>query len=857
MELIDLCGNWTVREAGKDGTIKATVPGCIHTDLLAAKSIPDPFYRDNEKKLMWIGERDWIYAKEFTIPKRLLRYDAVILQCEGLDTLAQVRFNNTTVGRADNMFRRWEFDVTEWIRSAGTKNRLEIRFSSTFPYINSQQRKRYVTHTGIGHHRLEGANRVRKAQCNYGWDWGPMCVTCGIWRPLRIVAFDTARIRDVSVEQDHSRRRGVLLKVGVEVDRQHRSTDRQHRSTDRQHRSTDRQHRSTDRRVRSPLKTSVSVMLHGKRIAGGEVQFSGSSAAIEVFVENAQLWWPNGMGNQPLYEVRATLYDREGSELDRTVKSIGLRTLRLVRQADRWGESFYFEANGKSFFAKGANWIPADVFVTRPDVAQYEYLVKSAAEAHMNMLRVWGGGIYEQDIFYDLCDRYGICVWQDFMFSCGAYPAFDETFMENVRLEAEDNIRRLRHHASLALWCGNNEIEMIPGFIGDDQKAGQMSWKEYKSLFDRLLPRVVRRTDPQRDYWPSSSHSPRGDRSDANNPRWGDAHLWSVWHGREPFEWYRGCEHRFNSEFGFQSFPEPRMVDNYTEMEDRNVTSYVMEHHQRSRIGNEAIITYMLDWFRLPRTFEMTLWLSQILQGLAIKYAVENWRRKKPQGMGTLYWQLNDCWPVASWSSIDYNGRWKALHFMAKRFFTPLLISGVENREKASVDVYVSSDLLMKVKGDFEWSVTDTSGEILEKGRKEMEVAPEKSVRICTLRLRKLLSTHGARRIMVWLVLQSENGIRSTNMACFTRPKHLEMKVPQIKYRLKELKGNRFRLILSSRIPALWVWIDLKSTEASYSDNFFHLYPGGSATVDVFPKRTLSLARFEKELNIRSLADTY
>ena len=846
MESIDLCGSWTVREAGTDRAIKATVPGCIHTDLLAAKLIPDPFYRDNEKQLMWIGEKDWIYTKEFTIPKRLLRYDAVILQCEGLDTLAQVRLNDTTVGRTDNMFRRWEFDIKGRIRSGGgrsSKNRLEIRFSSTFPYIRARQRKRYVTHTGIGHHRLEGANQVRKAQCNYGWDWGPMCVTCGIWRPLRLVAFNTARIRDVSIEQDHSRRAGVLLKVGVVVDRKNRSTDRKNRSTDRKN--------------RAPLTTSVSVTLGGKWIAGGEVRFSGGSAFTEVFVENPQLWWPNGMGNQPLYDVRVTLNDREGAELDSTAKSIGLRTLRLIRKADRWGESFYFEANGKSFFAKGANWIPADVFVTRLDAVQYEYLIKSAAQAHMNMLRVWGGGIYEQDVFYDLCDRYGICVWQDFMFACGAYPAFDETFMENVRLEAEDNIRRLRHHASLALWCGNNEIEMIPGLIGDDRKAGQMSWKEYKSLFDRLLSRVVRRTDPQRDYWPSSSHSPRGDRNDANNPRWGDAHLWRVWHGREPFEWYRGCDHRFNSEFGFQSFPEPRTVDTYTETGDRNVTSYIMEHHQRSQIGNEAIITYMLDWFRLPRSFEMTLWLSQILQGVAVKYAVENWRRKKPQGMGTLYWQLNDCWPVASWSSIDYNGRWKALHFMAKRFFAPLLISGVEDRNKATVDVYVSSDLQKRVKGELEWSVTDTSGKILEKGQKELEVAPEKSVRVFTLRLSKLLSTHGDRRIMVWLVLKSENGIRSTNMVCFARPKHLEMKVPQIGYRLKELRGKGFRLILSSRTPALWVWVDLKSTEASYSDNFFHLDPGGSAVVDVYPKRTLSLSRFEKELNIRSLADTY
>ncbi len=832
MQSIDLCGKWSVREAGTDRAIKASVPGCVHTDLLAAKAIPDPFYRDNEKELLWIGERDWIYSREFTVPKNILDHDAAILLCDGLDSLAQIRLNGTTLGQTNNMFRRWEYNVKGLLRSGSgekPKNQLEIRFFSTFPYIRSQQRKRYLHHTGVGHHRLEGANRVRKAQCNYGWDWGPMCVTCGIWRPIRLIAFNVARIRDVSIEQNHSRGRGVRLKVRVEV----------------------------DRRDRTALSSSISVTLKGKRIAEGGMRFSGSSGAADVVVSDPQLWWPNGMGNQPLYEVEVTLYDARGARLDTAARSIGLRTLRLVRESDRWGESFYFEVNGKAFFSKGANWIPADVFVTRTDASLYEHLIRSAAEAHMNMLRVWGGGIYEEDLFYDLCDRYGLCVWQDFMFACGAYPAYDEDFMENVRLEAEDNVRRLRHHPSLALWCGNNEIEMIPGFVGDDAEAGQMSWNEYKSLFDRLLPKVVRQLDPQRAYWPSSSHSPRGDRKDANNPRWGDAHLWKVWHGREPFEWYRGCEHRFNSEFGFQSFPEPKMVRTYTESGDRNVTSYIMEQHQRSQIGNEAIITYMLDWFRLPSSFDMTLWLSQILQGLAIKYAVENWRRKKPQGMGTLYWQLNDCWPVASWSSIDYSGRWKALHFMAKRFFAPLLVSAIENGEEGTVEVHACSDLMEKTEGELEWSVTDASGKPLDRGKREVTLAAQKSLKACTLRLKDHLSAHGDRRVLVWLSLKSKNGFHSTNLASFARPKHLELEVPQIKYRARELAGRGFRLVLSSRTPALWVWIELESTEAAYSDNFFHLAPGRSVTVDVYPNRKLSLTQFEKKLRIRSLVDTY
>jgi beta-mannosidase len=832
MLVVDLSGNWTVQEAAAGRKIKAKVPGCIHTDLLAAKMIPDPFFRDNEKRLMWIGETEWVYTREFTVSRRILESDAVRLQCEGLDTFAQIRLNDRPVGRTDNMFRRWEFDIRGLLRDGrerGEKNRLEIRFSPTFPYIRAQQRKRFLTHTGIGHHRLEGGNWVRKSQCNYGWDWGPMCVTCGIWRAIRVVAFNTARIRDISILQDHTRRRAVVLKVEIQV----------------------------DRTARVPLTASLSVVLGKRTVAEGEVHFSGSSALFEVPIRAPRLWWPNGLGEQPLYDVMVTLSSVKAVALDSITKRIGLRTLRLIRREDRWGESFFFEANGKPFFAKGANWIPADVFVPRLDSGQYEHLIRSAAQAHMNMLRVWGGGIYEDDTFYDLCDRYGICVWQDFMFACGAYPAFDEDFMENVRREAEDNIRRIRHHPALALWCGNNEIEMIPDFIGNDKTAGQMSWKEYQSLFDRLLPQIVKRLDPQRDYWPSSSHSPRGNRSDANNPQWGDAHLWKVWHGREPFEWYRSCEHRFNSEFGFQSFPEPRMVQTYTEPEDRNVTSYIMEHHQRSQIGNEAIITYMLDWFRLPTSFEMTLWLSQILQGLAVKYAVENWRRKKPRGMGTLYWQLNDCWPVASWSSIDYAGRWKALHYMAKGFFAPLLVSGVENRSGAAVEVYVSSDRLKTVAGELEWMVTDTEGKTLLSGQKDALLMAGKSVRAHILRLDELLSTYGERRLMVWLTLKKDGRIVSTNFVSFARPKHLELRRPQLRQRIRELREEGFRVTLATRTPALWVWVHLEDTEATYSNNFFHLQPGRSAVIDVQPKRRLTLGQFEKALSIRSLVDTY
>ena len=526
-----------------------------------------------------------------------------------------------------------------------------------------------------------------------------------------------------------------------------------------------------------------------------------------------------------------------------------------MRKKDRWGESFHFEANGVPFFAKGANWVPADAFVTRLADEDYADLLASAASAHMNMLRVWGGGIYEQDVFYDLCDELGICIWQDFMFSCATYPTFDDAYMANVQAEAEDNVRRLRHHACLALWCGNNELEQ--GLVGPEWNAWQMSWADYKKLFDKLLPRIVRRLDPQRDYWPCSPHSPHGDRTDHRNPTCGDAHLWDVWHGRKPFEWYRTCRHRFCSEFGFQSFPEPKTVRTYTAPADRNVTSFVMEHHQRSGIGNTTILQYMLDWFRLPRSFDMTLWTSQILQGMAMKYAVENWRRHMPQSMGALYWQLNDCWPVASWSSIDSLGRWKALHYLAKRFYAPLLVSGVEDVDRGEVAVHVTSDLRKARRAKLSWRLTNVAGEVLAEDSESVTAKPGANQHVLTLDLADPLGLWGPRELLVWLDLSVEGQTISADLVTFARPKHLELPDPAIATKVESTGGETFVVTLKAKRPALWAWLELAGGDAHCSDNFFHLPPGQAVEVVVNPLKPMTAAQLKKKLRVRSLVDTY
>jgi beta-mannosidase len=407
----------------------------------------------------------------------------------------------------------------------------------------------------------------------------------------------------------------------------------------------------------------------------------------------------------------------------------------------------------------------------------------------------------------------------------------------------------------MALWCGNNELEQ--GHVGPAWTDRQMSWEDYGKLFDKLLPRLVEALHPGCDYWPGSPHTPYGDRSNFNDPTCGDAHLWDVWHGRKPFEWYRTCTHRFNSEFGFQSFPEPKTVNGYTTPADRNITSHVMEHHQRSGIGNTVIMQYMLDWFRLPGEFDMVLWASQILHGMAMKYAVEHWRRSMPRGMGTLYWQINDTWPVASWASIDYHGRWKALHYMARHFNEPVLVSAVEDIDAGTVELHVTNDLPAPFAGKIHWLLTDLDGNVVAKGDVEAAVGERKSRKAATLNLRAAIEKTGKRNAIFWCSLHEGRNLVSRNLATFARPKHLELGDPKLAVSIKRNRDGGFRVTVSARKPALWTWLELSEEDATFSDNFFHVRPGASVDVDVIPNRNMTVAEFKDQLSVRSIRDTY
>ena len=846
MEYLSLDGRWTLSTGSHvdvacpvlpDEGIPAEVPGTVHTDLLAAGRIPDPYVRDQEQQQTWVGRTDWVYRRSFHITPEFLKKDRVELVCEGLDALATLTINGTRVAQTENAFIAHTFDAAPFL-SPG-ENQIEVAFRAPVSAARESQDRRFFWHTGIDQERLSGGNHLRKSQCNFGWDWGPQCATCGIWRSMIVRSFDVASINDVHVRQVELSEESATVHVTAHASSYGETI---------------------------PAALSVTLRLGGDIVAAGSASCTADSeadeslvlAGLSLHVAEPRLWWPNGMGDQPLYELVCDLIDESGDLLDRVVRYVGLRTIRLVRDNDEWGQQFAFEVNGIPVFIKGANWIPADTFPTRLADEQYIHLLDSAVSANMNMLRVWGGGIYESDQFYSLCDERGILVWQDFMFACSAYPADSDDFVDSVVQEISYNIRRLRSHPCIALWCGNNEMEQIHGCISTGSQLdalGAMSRESYTQLFDVRLADLVRRFDPERPYWPSSPHTPGEKRADANDPRSGDAHLWMVWHGRQPFEAYRESGHRFISEFGFQSFPEPQAVAKFAEPEERNITSRIMEYHQRSPIGNDAIIQYLLSWFRLPVGDDMVLWTSQILQGIAVTSGVEHWRRSIPRTMGTLYWQLNDCWPGPSWSSIDWEGRWKALHYMIRNAYAPFLLSAVEDQDDGTVTLFVTSDVGERKWLSLSWRLWTVDGELISLGVEEVDSRVRSTTEVITLDFSEQIEQLGAENVLFYARLFDGDSECSSSVTTFVRPKHLELKDPGIDVTLLDADAGHFQLVADR--PALWVWGEAIGRDITYSDRFFHLEPDVPHIVTLGRQGNEDVSWKRKDFVVYSLRDTY
>jgi len=797
---LNLNGDWQVAKAGTEDWIPATVPGCIHTDLLAAGKIPDPFYRQNERDVQWVGDTNWLYRRSFQVSAEALQHDRVLLCCEGLDTLATIKINGQSIGIANNMFRTWEFDVKSALKAGD--NIIEVSLNSPTPFIMKRDEERHQ-YNGVG-----GRSWVRKEPCSFGWDWAPKLVTSGIWQSISIQTLDQARLENVIISQDHSIKGQVGLAIIV--------TAQLFQTT--------------------PVNAVITVTHKVQVVSITKVVLQDGKGSTSILVQDAKLWWPAGMGEQPLYDVHVDLLNTDGRVLNSADKRIGLRTLKLLAKDDR--NPIRFEANGIPFFAKGANWIPADSFATRVTSEKLLRYVADAVAVNMNMLRFWGGGYYEEDALFDACDEMGICVWMDFKFACASYPSFDANFMENVRQEASDNLRRLAHHPCIAVWCGNNEITFL---VRDKWGDNTMSREGYDALFKDLLGNQVKELSPQTSYVTGS-------------PDCGDVHYWDVWWGDKTFESYRKLS-GFMTEFGYQAYPEPRTVRAYTSAEDRTSTfTPVMKWHERADTGNLRIQNMTGNYFRQPKDFDSTVWVSQIVQGYGIKMGAEAWRRDMPNSMGCLFWQYNDCWPVASWSSVDYYGRWKALHYLARRFYAPILVSGLEHPQSRTIDTFITSDLLEKRSGTFSWNVTDLNGKSFVKGCQPVEIPASASQKITTLDFGQPCQNLGSNNLLVWLQLNVDGKMVSENLVTFARPKELTVPDPKIKLVL-EKTGEEFLAILTAEKPALWTWLFTDELDATYSDNFVHLAPGTPVKILVRPKQPISEADFLKALKAQSLFD--
>jgi beta-mannosidase len=675
---------------------------------------------------------------------------------------------------------------------------------------------------------------ARKAPYHFGWDWGPRLVTCGVWKPVRLEGWDDARLVDVALRQKELGRDKAVLTADVEV---------------------------------MGSRPTAAVVGSQPAAAGAtiEVAVQGGGAPVTVRVplkegvqahtvtfeiQQPKLWWPNGYGDQALYRVTTRLLVG-GMVVDERASRIGLRTLELRRQKDDFGKSFEFVVNGVPVFAKGANWIPADSFLPRVTRERTLDLLGSAKAAHMNMLRVWGGGIYESDDFYDLADELGLLVWQDFHFSCSLYPA-DAKFLANVEAEAEDAIRRLRNHPSIALWNGNNEVEAAWFQWGWKERYPAWLWNDYKAIFHDLLPRAVARLDPTRAYWPSSpSANLEALPGDCCN---GDMHYWGVWHGKEPFTAFERQRTRFMSEYGFQSFPELKTVRSFARWDDLSLESPVMLSHQKSGPGNQLIREYLLREYKEPKDFTAFLYVSQVLQAEGIKVAAEALRRARPRTMGSLYWQLDDCWPVASWSSIDYFGRWKALQYYARRFYAPVIVSTAE--QDGQVAVSVVSDRTTPLNAQLALRLMDFSGSVLWEDRKAVQAAPLSSQAVYSIAGDKLLEGRDRNAAFLQVQLLADGKVLAQNARFFAPAKELALGRPKIAVEAAAADGG-FRVHLTTDTLARNVRLTFDPAEGFFEDNYFDLVPGQPIEVVYRPRSPLALEAFRKGLEVISIVDAF
>ncbi len=818
--ILELGGSWSVRRATgleplaaarrRKGWLEARVPGCVHLDLMAAGQIPDPFYGLNELDVQWVEAEDWLYRRTFQCAAELKKAERVDLVCEGLDTFATVLVNGRQAGKADNMFCRWRWDVTRLIREG--KNELLVHFLSSSGVGRSLMEK----HGALPAVGEPGRVYVRKAQYATGWDWGPRLSTCGIWRPIYLDAWSGARIADLHAPVDWSDPKRPVLRLRVELEAL----------------------RQLEAALEAELRDGRTV---ARAELGGRLRAGKNVLRADMSVPRPRLWWPLGHGEQNLYELRLA-GTAGGAALEGRTLRVGLRRVELRRQKDRDGESFVLHVNGRPVFCRGANWAPADSFLPRLSGPAYEALVRRAADANMNMLRVWGGGVYEADQFYDACDRLGIMVWQEFAFACACYPDNLGWFIESVRREAQDNVRRLRNHPSLVLWCGNNENH----WGWHDWWNKPPVWGE--RIYHELLPSVCAELDPDRPYWPGSPYG--GERP--NSPQAGDQHFWDVWFNWLPADHYRTQNGRFVSEFGMQAPPALDTIREYIPAAQRHMQSRGMVHHNKCGLGTERLYRYLAEFFRIPARFEDTVYLMQLVQGEVLKLGVEHWRARKFRTAGALFWQLNDCWPVTSWSCVDSRLRPKALWYYARRFFAPVLVA--PGRGEAGMCTTIVSDLPERFQGMLVCGLSDVDGDRVWSADIKVDV-PANGVEQFVVRKQKDLQLKDPAREFFWCRLLRGNELVSANSLFFAPYRQVALPAVEWQVDVRQAGERCFEVTLESNAFAKGAWLRLEGMEAEFEDNYFDALASVPVTVRLRTPQDVPAEAVARRLLIRTVGD--
>ena len=792
---INLHGQWRIKSADGKYACDYTVPGDVHSSLIAAGIIPDPYIGRNEYDVRWVAEQDWIATREFEWDEEGEWH----LDIDYLDTVAEIKINGKSVLKADNCFMRYQQVVSSALKRG--KNKIEIHFFSNVKEAAKRQKAHpYFVPYSNTNSPIPDTNFLRKPSCHAGWDWNLAIMPFGAYGKLVLRRLDLGDPKTIQFS------------------------------------------------TRFNSDNSVDVTVHsGGWARFGEIQITfdrdtrSSKNRLEVFhLAKPKLWWPSGSGIPHLYELKI---EYKGQTI---TKKVGLRQIELVTTKDDVGSGFQFKINGNEVFCKGANWIPADALPSRATPELTRRLLQAAVDANMNMIRVWGGGYYEQDWFYDLCDELGLMIWQDFQFSCNLYPA-NEEFLFQVDEEVREQVNRLRNHACIAVWCGDNELIGALNWFPESRNNRD----RYLAAYDRLnytIEQAAKDADPSINWWPSSPSPGLLSFGDAwHDDRSGDMHFWSVWHEGKDFEHYRDVNPRFCSEFGFQSYPSLHIVKQFaTSDEDLNISSSVMESHQKNAGGNARIAETMFRYFRFPTDFGNFCYLSQVQQGLAIKTAVEYWRSLKPHCMGTLYWQLNDTWPVASWSSLDHGGGWKLMHYMARRFYAPVAVMALPDKKTGGIIIKAVNDRLTKQKLSLKLSTLDPAGKPKHSKDISANIPADKAFEVAKLKKGRLPAGH-------ILILDYEATDGSKGRVHFANEPYKALNIinPEITHTTK-INDGKLHIALSTKKTALFVTAET-GVFGCYSDNVLDMLPGEKAEIIFTPDNADDLKAAQTNLIIRNL----